>query len=57
MKIVSLALKITYVDSLHNVYPPIEKRIKIVNQREKTTTDWIDIPLVVKANETSGFEN
>ena len=57
MKIVSLALKITYVDSLRNAYPPIKKQIRIVNQREKLSTDWIDIPLVVKANEISGFEN
>lgn len=57
MKIVSLALKITYIDSIHNVYPPIEKHIQIINQRKNLTTGWVDIPLVVKANEITSSKD
>lgn len=57
MKIVRLELKISYVDSLRNAYPPIEKHIRIINQRKKMTTGWVDIPLVVKANEIGDFKD
>ena len=55
-KIVSMVLKITYADSLNNTYPPIEKRIRIVNQKKESPTSWVDIPLVVHVNEVNGHE-